>query len=173
MDDCEAYFNQIYDATYPRILRWAVIKTSCAEDAADLVQEVYQRFYARIKKHGTRDINSAEAYLSGLMRRELATHYRQKSKKSAHESPLDKTDFADDTVAFESQVCERCDSAAVWRIVSALPQNTYKSFVLFYGFDASIEEIAGQLGISQENVKTRLYRARQAARSAMKGVSDD
>ena len=59
---------------------------------------------------------------------------------------------------------------AVRGIVGQMPLLTYKSFVLFYYYDMSVAAIAANLTINENNVKTRLWRARNAVRKGLKGV---
>ena len=52
-----------------------------------------------------------------------------------------------------------------------LPRETYRVFVLYYGYDLSVSEIAKELGIGTEAVKSRLFRGRKAIRQYL--MADD
>lgn len=53
--NCLDYFNEIYDATYRDMLRYALVKARCIEDVEDLLQTTYAKFYRRICRHGYDD----------------------------------------------------------------------------------------------------------------------
>ena len=52
-----------------------------------------------------------------------------------------------------------------------LPRETYRVFVLYYGYELSISEIARELGMGAEAVKSRLFRGRNAIREFL--TADD
>jgi DNA-directed RNA polymerase specialized sigma24 family protein len=49
---------------------------------------------------------------------------------------------------------------------------SYQTFVLYYGFDQSVRQIADALGISEDAVKARLYRTRERIRAQWKGANE-
>ena len=72
---------------------------------------------------------------------------------------------------FEDAVVDRAIAEEIFREAKALPQETYRTFVLFYGFELTISEIAEKLGVTKETVKTRLYRARNTLRAKLNADS--
>ena len=45
-----------------------------------------------------------------------------------------------------------------------LPRETYRVFVLYYGYEMTVSEISKELGMGPEAVKSRLFRGRNAIR---------
>ncbi len=63
---------------------------------------------------------------------------------------------------FPAEVVERNETCAmIRRVVSRLPQNYQEVLTLKYTEGLSYEQISRALGISRDNVETRLYRARK------------
>ena len=60
----------------------------------------------------------------------------------------------------------------VWQIVKQEPLLSYQTFVLYYGFDQSVRQIAGALHVSEDAVKARLYRTRERIRAQWKGADE-
>ena len=54
-----------------------------------------------------------------------------------------------------------------------LPRETYRVFVLYYGYELSISEIARELGMGTEAVKSRLFRGRNAIRQYLRADEVD
>lgn len=169
--DTDSYFNKIYAETSAQLLRYVVIKTSNADQVEDILQNVYRDFYERIRKKGFSDIKSPGAFLGALAKRELARHYKRKAATLERER-----DFEDcgemveaDGVDFD-ELMERKDlMRQIGGLIKKLPLVSYKTFVLYYFYDMPVAEIARSLGISESNVKDRLWRARNAVRKAIKG----
>lgn len=163
------YFNKVYDDTYHEILKFVIIKTSRADQVDDIVQNVYVNFYMRILTKGFADIRFPEAFIIKLTIKELARHYKKSAEKKEAETDIsgsEETIKADD-ISFETLIDNKQALAAVHSIAAQLPLLSFKAFVLFYYYDMSIAKIAEQLGISEQNVKTRLWRARCAVRKEL------
>ncbi len=163
------YFNKIYDDTYPEILKFVVIKTSRADQVDDIMQNVYFNFYSRILKKGYGDIRFPEAFIIKLTEKELAKHYKKSAAKRENETDLGGSEeiIEADGISFETLIDNKQALEAVHGVASQLPLLTFKAFVLFYYYDMSVAKIAENLTISEQNVKTRLWRARNAVRKEL------
>ena len=53
-----------------------------------------------------------------------------------------------------------------------LPKELYRTFVLYYGYELSVSEVAAALGVGKEAVKSRLFRARKQLKTACDGMND-
>lgn len=168
--DAEAYFNRIYGETYPEILKFVIIKTSHADQVDDILQNTYHNFYTRILKKGFDDIQSPKAFIIRLAERELSRHYRRKALGLEKETDLDAYNekIEPDGIPFTEMVENKDALDIVHDIVGQMPLLSYKSFILFYYYDMTIADIAEQLDISAQNVKVRLWRARNAVRKVIK-----
>jgi len=171
----KSYFNRVYDDTYQEILKYVIIKTSRADQVDDIIQNIYSNFYARILKRGYADIRMPEAFIIRLTEKELARHYKRTAEKKEQETTLD-----DDSQRREADVLplgalmeNREALDAVRDVVKRLPLLSFKAFTLFYYYDTPIASIAKQLAISEQNVKTRLWRARNVIRKELEGSFND
>lgn len=165
MSEADAYFEQVYAQSWRRVLRYIVTKTNACTDVEDLMQEVYRKFYIRLQKRGGQDLKEPEAYLMTLAKRELSAHYR--GRKAAAQPDELPEDAADPGPPVEEAVLQRLDTAAVWRVAQQEPLLSYKAFILFYGFDLPIAQIAKELTLSEQAVKSRLCRTRARVRAAL------
>ena len=137
-------------------------------DMEDVYQEVWKRFYER-----TAGIHPREpiCYLIKIAKGELYKRYRSQSRINEREEPLTET-LPDAHAPFEPALLDRMDAADVWQIVKTEPLLSYQSFVLYYGFDQSVRQIAQTLFISEDAVKARLYRTRERIRAEWKGANE-
>lgn len=155
------YFDRIYEKTYRPLLRYAIVHLSDPLDAEDALQNVYVDFYRRIESRGHADILAPQPFLLKMLKREIIRHY---AERSAHEtSPLEEN-VAADPLSFEDTV-ETCVMAGqVFDAAKTLKKDTYRVFVLYYGFELTVAEIAAEMQIGEEAVKSRLHRGRNAVR---------
>ena len=169
--DVDAYFNDIYCDTCKSLYQYIVIKTSNADQVDDIFQNVYKGFYIRITKKGFLDIRTPEAFLKKLAHKELSRHYKRKAEKREREVDLAGYDEAvpDESIPFVELMEQEDTLHKIQQLVKRLPLLSYKAFVLFYRYDMPVAHVAQQLGISEDNVKTRLFRARNAVRKNIKG----
>lgn len=170
--DAETYFNSVYNATNQKLLQTIIIKTSNADDVEDIFQNVYQEFYLRILKKGYADIQFPLAFLKKITEKQLAQHYKRKAFKRDKETdiegceellPMDNVDF-DELIDMQDVI----ESARL--VVKTMPLMSYKCFTLFYFYDMPICEIAAALKLSEDGVKSRLWRARNVVKQAIRGV---
>ncbi|MEA5047067.1 MAG: sigma-70 family RNA polymerase sigma factor [Eubacteriales bacterium] len=168
MESRNAYFDRIYDECAAKLKRFLVVRIRSAADMEDVYQESWQRFYER-----TALLRPQEPfrYLVTIAKGELSKRYRNQSRKNEHEEPFDET-IPDSQAPFEPALLDRMDAADVWRIVREEPLLSYQTFVLYYGFDQSVRQIASSLKISEDAVKARLYRTRERIRTQWKGADE-
>ena len=69
-----------------------------------------------------------------------------------------------DDVVFEDAVLDRALAQDILAEAKKLPRETYRVFVLYYGYELSVSEISKELGLGTEAVKSRLFRGRNAIR---------
>lgn len=157
----EDYFDRIYEKTYRPLLRYAIVHLSDPLDAEDALQNVYVDFYRRVESCGHADILAPQLFLLKMLKREIIRNY---AERSAHEtSPLE-DDTAADPLSFEDAVETRIMAGQVLDAAKTLSKDTYRVFVLYYGFQLSVAEIAKEMKLGEEAVKSRLHRGRNAVR---------
>ena len=69
------FFNNIYDETYQRSLRYVTKKCSHAEDIADILQEIYTEVYSVIAKKGIEYVHNPEAFVMQVTKSKVSKHY--------------------------------------------------------------------------------------------------
>ena len=158
------YFDRVYETTYRPLLRYAIVHLSDPTDAEDAVQNVYLSFYRRIERYGHLDVLFPRAFLLKMLKREIITAYAEREKRNLR--PLEEVpeDRLKDDVVFEDVVLDRALAQDILAEAKKLPRETYRVFVLYYGYELSVSEISKELGLGTEAVKSRLFRGRNAIR---------
>ncbi len=163
------YFDKIYEKTYRPLLRYAIVHLSDPLDAEDALQNVFIDFYRRIEARGHADILAPQLFLLKMLKREIIRNY---AERSAHEtSPLE-DDTAADPLSFEDAVETRLMANQVMEAARTLSKDSYRVFVLYYGFELSVAEIAKEMQLGTEAVKSRLHRGRNAVRRQLMQKTD-
>ena len=169
----EQYFSAVYEETYWDILKFIIIKTGNADAVADIVQNVYHHFYRRIRRRGFRDIMAPKAFLITLAKKELTKHYARRKGDEEHFALDAAAEEAAVNIPFEKMIEDKALTERIWSLVKGEPLLSYQAFVLFYGYDKPIAEVAQTLHISEQATKNRLYRTRNRVRALMKGETRD
>lgn len=158
------YFDRVYETTYRGLLKYAIVHLSDPTDAEDAVQNVYLDFYRRIDRYGHLDVLFPKAFLLKMLKREIITTYAEREKRSLR--PLEDVpqERLKDDVAFEDGVLDRALAQDILAEAKKLPRETYRVFVLYYGYEMTVSEISRELGLGTEAVKSRLFRGRNAIR---------
>jgi RNA polymerase sigma-70 factor (ECF subfamily) len=140
-----------------------------ASDVPDLVQEVYLRLL-RIPHQET--IRSPQSYMFTVAFHVLHQHKLTLADAPESVDPLaltaeiDARDDNDPAVQIEAR--ERLNQLD--RTLRELPRNAYVSFVLHRRYGFTLEEIAGELGVSRAMVKKYLARAVAHCRERSEGL---
>ena len=167
----QSYFDRVYEATYGPLLKYAIVHLSDPTDAEDALQNVYLSFYRRIERYGHLDVLFPKAFLLKMLKREIIERYAEREKHAVR--PLEDVPqerLKDDWV-FEDGVLDRALAEDILMEAKRLPRDTYRIFVLYYGYELTISEISKELGMGAEAVKSRLFRGRNAIRSYL--TADD
>jgi len=168
MESRDAYFDRVYSENAAKLKRFIVARIRCVPDMEEVYQETWQRFYERTARlRPTEPIR----YLVKIAKGELAKRYRNQSRKNENEEPLSEM-VPDVQAPFEQALLDRMDAADVWRIVKTESLPSYQAFVLYYGFDQPVRQIAETLHVSEDAVKARLYRTRERIRAEWKGANE-
>ncbi len=166
----EASLDEFYERTYPRLVATMTLLTSSRAEAEEIAQEAFVRLIPRWEV--VRHYEDPEGWLRTTARR-LATSRWRRSVVAAKALPLlafgarsttrDATDPGRSTADVDLDI-------DLTRWLARLSPAHREVLVLHHALDRSIEQIAAELGISPGTVKSRLHRARAAARAH---VSDD
>ena len=167
----QQYFDRIYENTYRPLLKYAIIHLSDPTDAEDALQNVYLDFYRRIERYGHLDVLFPKAFLLKMLKREIIECYAERQKRPLQPLEDVSEERLTDDLTFEDGVLDRALAQDILAEAKRLPRETYRVFVLYYGYELSVSEIAQELGMGTEAVKSRLFRGRKAIRQYL--MADD
>ena len=160
----QSYFDRVYETTYRPLLKYAIIHLSDPTDAEDALQNVYLSFYRRIERYGHLDVLFPKAFLLKMLKREIIERYAEREKHAVRLLEDVPEDRLRDDLSFEDGVLDRALARDILAEAKKLPRETYRIFVLYYGYELTISEISKELGMGAEAVKSRLFRGRNAIR---------
>lgn len=157
-------FKQLLLPLYPRLQRVALRLLGNAEDAEDMVQEVYMKLWS--KRDALPDVQDVEAYCVTLTKNMCIDRLRIAEMEKADVDEVPTMLAATDDV--EAQV-ERHDAVEqVKQIIETLPEHQQQVITLRDMEDCSFEEIAEQTGLTAVNIRMLLSRARRTIRERFK-----
>lgn len=167
MSNQRSYFDEVYQSAYRDLLRYAVIQMDQPADAEDAIQNVFTAFYRRICRYGHLDILVPKAFLMRMLQREIRRLRELHRNETLVISPEEEAQYQDPEIGIEDIALDRSMTETVMHAARSLPPESYRVFVLYYGYDLTTEEIARKLNIGRETVKVRLFRARNAIRKQL------
>lgn len=165
----QQYFDRVYETTYRPLLRYAIVHLSDPTDAEDALQNVYLSFYRRIERYGHLDVLFPKAFLLKMLKREIVERYAERQKHTVRLLEDVPEERLRDDLVFEDAVLDRTIAQDILAEAKRLPRETYRIFALYYGYELSVSEIAKELGMGAEAVKSRLFRGRKAIRQYLTG----
>ena len=157
-------FEHIYHETRDALLRYLLPRIRSSADAEDLMQEIYNRLYRHLSRHNT--VREPLRYLYGIAGKELSRYYRRRAVQTEQEEPLSDA-LGDDAPSPEDLTVDREQMREIWNLVKAEPLKSYQAFTLYYGFSVPTEEIAKELGLSEDAVRRRISRTRERIRNSL------
>lgn len=147
-----AAFNAIFERHRARIYRFCRLMLGSEAAAADIYQEVFIRFY-RACREG-RQMHNVRGYLVTVARTRCLNALREMKRTMPIDEERQMGYEIDETAADTSTHLQEA-------LMSIAPQYR-EAFLLFEVEGYSYEEISGQLGVSHDVVKNRIYRAKQS-----------
>lgn len=143
------------------LYRLALRITLSREDAEDIVQDTLIKVWNR--RDDWQDIDSIEAY-SLTVCRNLSLDKMKKAGGDNRPISDDETESADTGRDPYERAAQKDRVEQVRRIVNALPEKQRSCLQLRDFEGKSYKEIARVLGITEEQVKVNIFRARQAVK---------
>jgi RNA polymerase sigma factor (sigma-70 family) len=158
---CEDAYRALFDAEFRRILGYALRRTGCASDAADVAAETLLVAWRRFEDVPAGD--EARLWLYGVARRVLANHQRAEVRRDRLGAR-----FRDQ---LEAVVPDPADAvvldSAVRAALAGLGEADRELVTLSVWEELEPREIATVLGVSSDVVRTRLRRARTRLRELL------
>ena len=156
-------FRTIVERYQSYLYRTALAFLGSPEDAEDSLQEIFIKVYRYL---GTFKLgNKFKPWIYTIAINHLRKQYRKRKniiqftavESEFLESLPDKSKGTDPSAVFEKREAE----ASVIHAVSSLKDDLREVVILYYINEMSVEEVAGALKLSKENIKSRLFRARK------------
>jgi RNA polymerase sigma factor (sigma-70 family) len=157
-DSHTTQFQRVYDEVFPIIIRIVYRITGDIDSAEELCQDAFIRFYERIDT--IPDTEQAKYWLIRVAKNlALNLQKRRGRERRAYERVFREPPPRDDTG--ETVVLKTESSMAVKEALDRLPESLRTVIIMKEYGELNYREIASVLGITEGNVKVRVYRARE------------
>ncbi|MCL2364356.1 MAG: sigma-70 family RNA polymerase sigma factor [Defluviitaleaceae bacterium] len=159
-----ARFDAIYEATHKAVLVYIGAKCRRVADVGDIFQDTYTELYRVLRKRGADYLVCEKAFVMRLARQKLARYYSLLQRmqmfvslpaqsNGAAPPHWEADDFNVEEFALNGVMLEEARA-----LLRNKPQDVQKVFFLFYEMEQTIPEVATELGMTESNVKNKLYR---------------
>ena len=159
-----ARFNEIYDSTNKKALAFITAKCTNLEDVNDILQDTYMELYDTMLRKGADYIENDEAFVIQIAKRKVQKHYsfvqRMKAELSLSvvTAAEEKEIIEYDDMDLEESICTNELAAEVQKLLAKKPLDVQKIFFLRFSLELTLVEIAELVGLSESQVKNKLYR---------------
>ena len=161
MDDKtkKEYFEKLYNEIFPVVIKVSYHTTKDMDAAQDVCQDAFIKLYHR--EDTFQSVEDAKYWLIRVVKN-LSFNYleHEKVKNRAFDKLKHMPSFSDDTG--EKQLLKKDAVEKVNQALDQLPENLKAPLVLREFGGMNYKEIGNALGISESNVKIRIFRAREA-----------
>ena len=161
-------FENIYHATFNILSKYVFFKVASLEDAQDIVQNVYAQYYNLVIQKN-KVIENPQAYLMSMATNELTLYYKNKANQAIlltddefniFENIPDDSDLA-------LEIIEKSTVEMIYKQIKSLSKLDQKIIGGRFRYDLTFSEIATQLEVSENTIKTRYYRAIQTLKDKL------
>ena len=161
MDDKtkKEYFEKLYNEIFPVVIKVSYHITKDMDAAQDVCQDAFIKLYHR--EDTFQSVEDAKYWLIRVVKN-LSFNYleHEKVKNRAFDKIKHLPSFSDDTG--EKQLLRKDAVEKVNKALDQLPENLKAPLILREFGGLNYKEIGAALGISESNVKIRIFRAREA-----------
>ena len=151
-------FEQLYNEVFPIVYKVSYHITGDSGAAEDICQEAFIKYYNRPVPLPS--MNDAKYWLIRVVKN-LSFNYgkREKRKLKVFEKIKNEPYYSDDTG--EKEILKKETKETVNKLLEKLPEKLKAPLVLREYSGLNYREISKVLGISESNVKVRIFRARE------------
>ena len=160
--DEEQRFHTLFVEMYPKLVRYATALMADADEARDIVSDVFERAWQR---HATLDEETDHAWLYAAVRNACLNRLKHLKVEQEHiEAVIEATrvDMADNYRQHEALLRHAEE------IARNLPEPTRSILRLCYWDKQTYRQVAEYLGISPDTVKKHISKALRILRETMK-----
>jgi RNA polymerase sigma-70 factor (ECF subfamily) len=158
-------FWEIHDQYYPRVRGFILGLVRDESLADDLVQETFIRIQQNQGR--LRDPSKLSSWIFRIAYNLCQDHFRKRKEPSLDENGIKQKTADSEEVGIEKKMEQHQMGECVQDKVNLLPEPLRAVIILFDTMDLSHQEIAESLGITVENVKVRLHRARRKLKAIL------
>ncbi len=177
MDELKyTFFNAAYDKYYRKVMTFVVTKCSDMGYVEDIVQEVFADFFGIIDKKGVSHIKNEAALLMKIAKIRVYRYYSLKARLKNLVPLTKKNEEGEETENFDFKYADVEESyinsytiKEVWRQIRQFPTDIQKIFALHFNLDMPLREVAALLGMTESNVKHKMYRTIEKLRKLYGG----
>ena len=172
----EAAFAQFFDAAYPVLYRFALVRLGCDRDAAgDVAQATICTAIAKLQTF--RGEAGLLTWLCTFCRHELSAYYRSRGRRQQVElveddpeirAALESLRTADD---LDESLDRRALVVLVQRVLDHLPPHYADALEWKYIDELPVQEIGVRLGVGPKAAESLLSRARRAFREVFQALA--
>jgi RNA polymerase sigma-70 factor (ECF subfamily) len=153
-----AEFRKLYDTVFPILFRVSYRITNSEEAAEDLCQEAFFRLYEKNMVFPSSD--EAKYWLIRVVKNAALNYAKRKEReRKAYQKALREDVRAENTG--EEILIKKESQEDVQEALEKLPDNLRIVLILKEYAELNYKEIGRALGISEGNVKIRVFRARE------------
>ena len=141
----ESCFEEIYEKTYSRVLKFIIIKCNNLDDVNDILQDTYLELLKILKKNKKINVNNIENYILGIANNIIKRHYSKsiyKLFKQRKEDDEEEINFVKDELDLEADFINKENVKNVWDFVKKKDLQTAKGFYLYFSMGLKISEIS-------------------------------
>jgi len=166
----ELEFKRLYDAIFPVLFKVAYRITNNTEAAEDLCQDSFFRLYERNMVFP----NSEEAkyWLIRVVKNASLNYAKRKDRERKAYQRAFKEDFRQEESG-EGLLVKKETGEEVQKALDKLPENLRMVLILKEYAEMNYKEIGRILGISEGNVKVRVFRARERLAALLNGLKSE
>jgi len=157
-------FETVYEKLFPIIFRVSLRIIGDREIAEDLCHEAFIKLMER--PNLLPDLDQCKFWLIRVVKNLSLNHEKRKSREKAAYGKLGRLSIGV-TESNEKQLIREEARSQVQKALDALPYNLRAPLVFREYGDMSYKEIGSILGISENNVKVRIFRAREHLEKAL------
>lgn len=167
----ETLFNALYHQYWEFLFKLACKKTGSAEDAYDLVHDLFMDIWRNLHKVPSGD--ACKPYLISCLYHKVFNYFRTKGLQEKHHKNLEfflSQQLAVTDLPMQEPVQELIDQAITTEI-KKLPVKMKDILIRNIYQRQTIDQIAGELSLSRQTVKNQLTLASKRLRQAVQQVA--
>ena len=170
-------FDEIYNNTRGALLALITAKCKRIDDVGDIFQDTYMELYRVLLKRGVGYVTNEKALVIRIAKRKIAKYYSlvERSRIFVSMTPVneDGVEFNVSGIDLDAFLTEDFTINKILLEtardrINQKPEDIQKVFHLYYYIGLTIPEIAKELGLSESNVKHKLYRTLEELRNLLK-----